>query len=187
MVAKNQEKKSREYGVWQSGERERERERVQWRGSSNHSLNIIVSHRGIFSKTHLSPHHHLSTTFPLLRERERERESCGTGILFEEPNPTGSRPSDLIGLYRRWQPKKRRPQPAKRSSREGGGRQGLHCGEANPNQGWEGPQVKDPVPVVSVNPEADPPQPSAPVRQCLFKRETEHLCLRQPIHGIGYS
>ena len=22
------------------------------------------------------------------------------GILFEEPNPTGSRPSDLIGLYR---------------------------------------------------------------------------------------
>ena len=22
----------------------------------------------------------------------------GTGILFEEPNPTGSRPSDLIGL-----------------------------------------------------------------------------------------
>ena len=25
------------------------------------------------------------------------------GILFEEPNPTGSRPSDLIGLCRRWQ------------------------------------------------------------------------------------
>ena len=24
----------------------------------------------------------------------------GTGILFEEPNPTGSRPRDLIGLYR---------------------------------------------------------------------------------------
>ena len=24
----------------------------------------------------------------------------GTGILFEEPNPTGSRPSDLIGLYK---------------------------------------------------------------------------------------
>ena len=33
------------------------------------------------------------------QERERERER-GTGILFEEPNPTGSRPSDLIGLYR---------------------------------------------------------------------------------------
>ena len=24
----------------------------------------------------------------------------GTGVLFEEPNPTGSRPSDLIGLDR---------------------------------------------------------------------------------------
>ena len=33
------------------------------------------------------------------QERERERER-GTGILFEEPNPTGSRPRDLIGLYR---------------------------------------------------------------------------------------
>ena len=42
------------------------------------------------------------------RERERERafiqegrgggESDGTGISFEEPNPTGSRPRDLIGL-----------------------------------------------------------------------------------------
>ena len=30
-------------------------------------------------------------------ERERERE-LGTGFLFEEPNPTGSRPSDLIGF-----------------------------------------------------------------------------------------
>ena len=29
----------------------------------------------------------------------RERESGGTGFLFEEPNPTGSRPRDLIGLY----------------------------------------------------------------------------------------
>ena len=26
----------------------------------------------------------------------------GTGIVFEEPNPTGSRPSDLIGLYKKW-------------------------------------------------------------------------------------
>ena len=30
-----------------------------------------------------------------VRERERERESSGTGILFEEPKPTGSRPRDL--------------------------------------------------------------------------------------------
>ena len=31
-----------------------------------------------------------------------ERDVCrgGTGILFTEPNPTGSRPSDLIGLCR---------------------------------------------------------------------------------------
>ena len=33
----------------------------------------------------------------------RETPTSGTGILFEEPNPTGSRPSDLIGLYRKWQ------------------------------------------------------------------------------------
>ena len=60
--------------------------------------------------------------------RERERESDGTGFLFEEPNPTGSRPSDLIGLYKRWH-QEERPQPAKRShGEEGGGRQGLHCG-----------------------------------------------------------
>ena len=32
--------------------------------------------------------------------RARARESHGTGILFKEPNPTGSRPSDLIGLYK---------------------------------------------------------------------------------------
>ena len=39
-----------------------------------------------------------------------ERESGGTGILFEEPNPTGSRPRDLIGLYTKWQ-RAKRPQP----------------------------------------------------------------------------
>ena len=35
-----------------------------------------------------------------LDERER-RWFVWHGILFEEPNPTGSRPRDLIGLYRR--------------------------------------------------------------------------------------
>ena len=35
----------------------------------------------------------------LHRERESERE-LWLGILFEEPNPTGSRPRDLIGLCR---------------------------------------------------------------------------------------
>ena len=44
----------------------------------------------------------------------------GTGILFEEPNPTGSRPRGLIGLYKRWH-QEERPQPAKRSNREEGG------------------------------------------------------------------
>ena len=33
--------------------------------------------------------------------QDRERRG-GTGILFEEPNPTGSRPRDLIVLYKRW-------------------------------------------------------------------------------------
>ena len=67
------------------------------------------------------------------------------------------------------------PTGEKEQQGRGGGRQGLHCGEANPNQrlgeknktqtrNWGGPQVRDPVPIVSVNPEADPPQPSAPVR-----------------------
>ena len=60
-------------------------------------------------------HHHQCPTFSLnvingacasaLRERERE---LGTGILFEEPNPTGSRPRGLIGLYRKWQRAKSR-------------------------------------------------------------------------------
>ena len=53
-----------------------------------------------------------------------------TGILFEEPNPTGSRPRDLIGLYRKWQSVKR-PQPAKRSSRAEGGATGAFIQEGN--------------------------------------------------------
>ena len=65
--------------------------------------------------------------------RRGERERGGTGILFEEPNPTGSRPRDLIGLCRT---RKRRPQP------------------------WHGNGTGIPR---------------------LFKRETEHQCLRQPI------
>ena len=102
------------------------------------------------------------------RERERERERdllesvcvCGgTGILFEEPNPTGSRPSDLIGLYNRWH-QEERPQPAKKSSREeGGGDRGSTAARPTLTRDWGGPQVRDPVPIVSVNPEADPPQP----------------------------
>ena len=82
---------------------------------------------------------------------EKEGKFGGTGILFEEPNPTGSRPSDLIGLYRRWQPRKRRPQPAKRSSREeGGGDRGSTAARPTLTRDWGGPQVRDPVPIVSV-------------------------------------
>ena len=63
----------------------------------------------------------------------RERDVGGTGILFEGPNPTGSRPRDLIGLYRKGQGK-RDPNRRKGAAGKRGGRQGLHCGEANPNQ-----------------------------------------------------
>ena len=52
----------------------------------------------------------------------------GTGILFEEPNPTGSRPRDLIGLYRQ-QKKPHPPNTQGRARREHGGEQG-HPGEA---------------------------------------------------------
>ena len=82
-----------------------------------------------------------------------------------------------MGLVRGMVYSSRRETPTgeKEQQGRGGGRQGLHCGEANPNQrlgeknktqtrDWGGPQVRDPVPIVSVNPEADPPQPSAPVR-----------------------
>ena len=87
----------------------------------------------------------------------------GTGILFEEPNPTGSRPRDLIGLYGIG--KGERPQPAKRSCREeGGGDRGSTAARPTLTRDWGEPQVRDPAPIVSVNPEADPPQPRAPVR-----------------------
>ena len=47
----------------------------------------------------------------------------GTGILFEEPNPTGSRPRDLIGLYRQ-HTKPHPPNTQGRARREHGGEQG---------------------------------------------------------------
>ena len=62
------------------------------------------------------------------------------GMEFYLKNPTGigSRPSGLIGLCVRAKGRargKRKTQPAERSSWRGGeGQQGLHCGEANPNQ-----------------------------------------------------
>ena len=76
------------------------------------------------------------------------------------------------------------PTGEKEQQGRGGGRQGLHCGEANHNQrrGGKnktppetggGPQVRDPVPIVSVNPEADPPQPRAPVRPSQGEQDGE--------------
>ena len=59
--------------------------------------------------------HHL-----FLRER---RWFVWHGILFEEPNPTGSRPSDLIGLYRQ-QKKPHPPNTQGRARRKHGGEQG---------------------------------------------------------------
>ena len=68
-----------------------------------------------------------------LDERER-RWFVWHGILFEEPNPTGSRPRDLIGLYRQHT----KPHPP---NTQGKDQQGLHCGhgisfkEPNPTGG----------------------------------------------------
>ena len=45
------------------------------------------------------------------------------GILFEEPNPTGSRPRDLIGLYKQ-QRKPHPPNTQGRARRKHGGEQG---------------------------------------------------------------
>ena len=45
------------------------------------------------------PREHASTRFSAVASGTRETmDFAGTGILIEEPNPTGSRPSDLIGL-----------------------------------------------------------------------------------------
>ena len=55
-----------------------------------------------------------------------------TSSSGEEPDPTGSRPRDLIGLYKIG--KRRAPNRRKGAAGKRGGQQGLHCGEANPNQ-----------------------------------------------------
>ena len=47
---------------------------------------------------------------------------------------------------------------------EGGGDRGSTAARPTLTRDWGGPQVRDPAPIVSVNPEADPPQPRAPVR-----------------------
>ena len=79
----------------------------------------------------------------------------GTGILFEDPNPTGSRPSDLIGLCRQ------HTKPAPQHTRKGREDKGISTGEKEQLRRGGGPT-------------------GAPLR-LLFKRETEHLSLRQLI------
>ena len=100
------------------------------------------------------------------REKEREREVERESVC-KEPNPTGSRPSDLIGLCRQHTKphpqhtrkgrgdKETQPRPAERSSGEGGrANRGSAAARPTLTRDWGGPQVRDPVPIVSVNPEA---------------------------------
>ena len=59
---------------------------------------------------------------------------------------------------------KETPTGEKEQQGRGGANRGATAARPTLTRDWGGPQVKDPVPVVSVNPEADPPQPRAPVR-----------------------
>jgi hypothetical protein len=107
-------------------------------------------------------------------------------FYLKNPTPNGSRPSDLIGLHRKWQPRKKRPQPATSSSREeGGGDRGSTTARPTLSRDWGGPQVRDPVPIVSVNPEADPPQPRAPVRPNRAEQDGETA--EEKREGIGIA
>ena len=54
--------------------------------------------RGQGGSSHESPEGAEKGTLYSEGGRRRDRSLYGMGILFEEPNPTGSRPSDLIGL-----------------------------------------------------------------------------------------
>ena len=56
------------------------------------------------------------------------------------------------------------PTGEKEQQGRGGGDRGSTAARPTLTRDWGGPQVRDPPPIVSVNPEADPPQPRAPVR-----------------------
>ena len=69
-----------------------------------------------------------------MRERERERELC-TGILFEEPNPEREPPKRPNWARQERAKEQEQETPTGEREQQGrGGRQGRHCGEANPNQ-----------------------------------------------------
>ena len=59
---------------------------------------------------------------------------------------------------------KETPTGEKEQQGRGGGDRGSTAARPTLTRDWGGPQVRDPAPIVSVNPEADPPQPRAPVR-----------------------
>ena len=56
------------------------------------------------------------------------------------------------------------PTGEKEQQGRGGGDRGSTAARPTLTRDWGGPQVRDPVPIVSVKPEAHPPQPRAPVR-----------------------
>ena len=60
---------------------------------------------------------------------------------------------------------KETPTGRKEQQGRGGGDRGSTAARPTLTRDWGGPQVRDPA--------------------LLFKRETEHLCLRQLMHGIG--
>ena len=59
---------------------------------------------------------------------------------------------------------KETPTGEKEQQGRGGGDRGSTAARPTLTRDWGGPQVRDPVPVVSVNPGADPPHPRAPIR-----------------------
>ena len=101
-----------------------------------------------------------------LRCRKREREYWH-GILFEEPNQNREppkRPNWAVCMSKRARGKEN-TQPAEKSSRGGGeANRGSTAARPTLTRDWGGPRVRDPMPVVSVNPGADPPHPRAPIR-----------------------
>ena len=66
---------------------------------------------------------------------------------------------------------KETPTGRKEQQGRGGGDRGSTAARPTLTRDLGGPQVRDPAPIVSVNPEADPPQPSAPVRPNRAERD----------------
>ena len=154
------------------------------RARSHHELVMEHSRRFVFGSAAESDssrvgllHEHLSAGSAGGPHHHQVHMSVGMEFYSKNPTPIGSRPSGLSGLWRMTT----QETPPPRTHKEGQGGQGKpnrkeqlgRGGRANRGstaarptltRDWGGPQVRDPVPIVSVNPEADPPQPRAPVR-----------------------